>query len=71
MANIGHAQARKDGTVEPALVTVGDDLNTIASFLEPGRESYSAADVVQSLLSKVSAEPEAVAAKSQFWRRLA
>ena len=28
MANIGHAQARKDGTVEPALVTVGDDLNT-------------------------------------------
>ncbi len=53
MANIGHAQVRKDGTVEPALVTVGDDLNTIAQFLEPGRESYSAADVVHSLLSKV------------------
>lgn len=61
MANIGHAQARKDGTVEPALVTVGDDLNTIATFLEPGRQSYSAADVVRSLLSKVSAEPETVA----------
>ncbi len=60
MANIGHAQARKDGTVEPALVTVGDDLNTVAQFLEPGRESYSAADVVHSLLSKVLAEPEAV-----------
>ena len=60
MANIGHAQARKDGTVEPALVTVGDDLNTIAQFLAPGRESYSAADVVHSLLSKVLAEPEAV-----------
>jgi len=30
---------------------VGDDLNTIARFLAPGRESYSAADVVQSLLS--------------------
>jgi nitronate monooxygenase len=60
MANIGHAQARKGGTVEPALVTVGDDLNTIAHFLEPGRESYSAADVVHSLLSKVSAEPEAI-----------
>ena len=42
MANIGHAQVRKDGTVEPALVTVGDDLNTIAQFLAPGRDSYSA-----------------------------
>ena len=27
MANIGHAQTRKDDVVEPALVTVGDDLN--------------------------------------------
>jgi len=51
MANIGHAQARKDGAVEPALITVGDDLNTVAQFLAPGRESYSAADVVDSLLS--------------------
>ena len=53
MANIGHAQTRKDGVVEPALVTVGDDLNTIAQFLAPGRETYSAAEVVQSLLSLV------------------
>ncbi len=53
LANIGHAQTRKDQTVEPALVTVGDDLNTIAQFLAPGRDSYTAADVVQSLLSKV------------------
>jgi nitronate monooxygenase len=51
MANIGHAQARKDGAVEPALVTVGDDLNTVAQYLAPGRDSYSAADVVESLLS--------------------
>jgi nitronate monooxygenase len=51
MANIGHAQMRKDDTEEPALVTVGDDLNTIATFLAPGRETYSAADVVHSLLS--------------------
>ncbi len=61
MANIGHAQVRKDQTIEPALVTVGDDLNTIAQFLAPGRESYTAADVVKSLLSKLSAEPEAEA----------
>ncbi|MGA2207640.1 MAG: nitronate monooxygenase [Terracidiphilus sp.] len=52
LANIGHAQTRKDGSVEPALVTVGDDLNTIAQFLAPGRESYSAADVVERLLGR-------------------
>jgi nitronate monooxygenase len=56
MANIGHAQTRKDGSAEPPLVTIGDDLNSASQFLV-GRESYSAADVVKSLLSKV--EPEA------------
>ncbi len=52
MANIGYQQIRKgDLAEEPALVTVGDDLNTVARFLAPGRNSYSAADVVASLLS--------------------
>jgi nitronate monooxygenase len=51
MANIGHAQRRKDGSEEPPLITVGDDLNTVAQFLSQGRTSYSAADVVRSLLS--------------------
>ena len=51
MANIGHQQTRKDGSLEPPLVTVGDDLNTVAQFLAPGRTSYSAADVIKSLLS--------------------
>jgi nitronate monooxygenase len=50
LANIGHAQVRRDGAVEPPLVTVGDDLNTIARFLAPGKESYSAADVIESML---------------------
>jgi len=58
MANIGHGQTRKTGEVEPALVTVGDDLNTIASFLAPGQQTYSAADVVMSLLSALPAESE-------------
>lgn len=58
MANIGHAQVRKDQIVEPALVTVGDDLNTIASFLAPGRDTYSAVDVVRSLLSGLPVEVE-------------
>ncbi len=51
MANIGHEQTRKDGYVEPPLITVGDDLNTVAQFLTAGRSSYRAADVVRSLLS--------------------
>jgi nitronate monooxygenase len=65
MANIGHAQTRKDDVEEPALITVGDDLNTVAQFLAPGRTSYSAADVVESLLSLTvssSAETETVLA---------
>ena len=56
LSNIGHAQTRKDEVAEPALVTVGDDLNTVAQFLAPGRETYSAEDVVKSLLSGVAAE---------------
>ena len=56
MANIGHEQKRKDGSVEPPLVTVGDDLNTVAQFLAPGRTSYSAADGVASLLSLAGSE---------------
>ena len=51
MSNVGHPQVRKDQTIEPALVTVGDDLNTIAQFLAPGRTGYSAEDVVESLIS--------------------
>ena len=50
LANIGLAQSHKNGSVEPPLVTAGDDMNDIARFLAPGRSSYSAADVVQSLL---------------------
>jgi nitronate monooxygenase len=56
LANIGHAQRRKNDVVEPALVTIGDDLNTVVQFLAPDRESYSAADVVASLLSALPAE---------------
>jgi len=50
MANIGHSQTRGDKVAEPPLVTVGDDLNTVAAFLKDGRESYSAADVIATLL---------------------
>jgi len=36
---------------EVGLITAGDDLVTIARFLQPGRTEYSAADVISQLLS--------------------
>lgn len=54
MANIGHAQVRKDKSIEPALITVGDDLNSIVQFLAPGRDSYTAGDVISAMLKYVS-----------------
>ena len=67
LANIGHAQIRRDGRVELPLVTVGDDLNKVAQFLAPGHDSYSAADVVESILGTAAAgassmEAEAISA---------
>lgn len=53
MANIGLPQRREDGSVEPPLVTVGDGINSIARFIPAGKDSYSAADVVRSLLRGV------------------
>lgn len=51
LANIGHAQVRPNGYVEPPLVTLGDDLNLVTQFLAPGQTSYTAADVVRRLLN--------------------
>jgi len=50
LADIGYQQIRKDGSIEPALLTAGDDLPTIGQFLAPGKTSYCAADVVKALL---------------------
>jgi nitronate monooxygenase len=54
LANIGYPQTRPDGVAEPPLVTVGDDVNRVAAFLAPGRDSYAAADVVNSILGGVA-----------------
>lgn len=51
LANIGHAQIRRDGRYEPPLVTLGDDLNSVGQFVRPGQTGYQAEDVVESLLS--------------------
>jgi nitronate monooxygenase len=61
MANVGYAQTRASGVTEPALVTVGDDLNTAAQFLAPGHADYTAAEVVALLMSRVPADAEVLA----------
>ena len=53
-ANIGQAQVRPGGVEEAPLVTSGDDLATIATFLR-GRTSYTASEVIDHLLSPVAA----------------
>jgi nitronate monooxygenase len=50
LANIGHPQVRAGGQLEPPLLTSGDDLVSLSSFLA-GRSWYSAAEVVAYLLS--------------------
>jgi nitronate monooxygenase len=54
VSTIGLAQARPDHTEDLPLLTAGNDVANVASFVPPGRDSYSAADVVRHLLSKVS-----------------
>jgi len=51
MATIGHPQVRNGKRTEAALVTSGDDLTGITRFLSPGESSYTAADVVRTLLA--------------------
>jgi nitronate monooxygenase len=51
MATIGLAQVRKDKTVEPPLVTAGDDALHISRYLKPGKSTYTAADVLDVLLN--------------------
>jgi nitronate monooxygenase len=53
IANIGQPQVRKERHTEHGLVTAGDDLSNIGCYLSPGRSSYSATEVVTSLLSLV------------------
>lgn len=49
MANVGLGQSREGGAVEPPLLTAGDDLRSIATFLR-GRRRYSASDVIDYLI---------------------
>jgi nitronate monooxygenase len=50
IANIGHPQVQRNGEIEQALITSGDDVTDVARFLPPGRDTYSALDVIDYLL---------------------
>lgn len=54
MSNIGLPQHLKDGTDELPFITGGDDYLNIARFIKEGETTYSAKDVVDYLLSKVT-----------------
>ena len=51
MANAGHPQIQKDGSLEGSLLTAGDDLALIARFIPAGQTSYTAKDVIDNLLA--------------------
>lgn len=49
VANIGMPQQLADGSVEPALVTLGDDFANVGRFMADGRSDYTVEDVVRIL----------------------
>lgn len=50
LATVGLGQIRKDKSVEPPLVTAGNDALHINRYLKPGKDTYSARDVLDRLL---------------------
>jgi len=62
LANIGLQQVQRDGTVEPGMVTSGDDLGVVLRFLSGDENFYSAATTVKVLMSQVPARAASTAA---------
>lgn len=63
VATIGLAQVNSENISGLPLVTAGNEAAHVARFLQPGRDSYTAAEVVRLLLGKV--EPETPATRRQ------
>jgi NAD(P)H-dependent flavin oxidoreductase YrpB (nitropropane dioxygenase family) len=53
-STVGLGQVRPESGMELPLVTAGDDLAQLAQFLPAGRDTYSAADVLDLVLLKTS-----------------
>jgi len=60
-ATIGLTQFRPGEEMDLPLLTAGNEVANIAAFLQPGRDSYSAAEVVARLLEKISEAAKLVA----------
>jgi nitronate monooxygenase len=56
IAAIGMPQKYKDGGVEPAIVTSGDDVSKLNRFVNWDTMSYSSHDVIKELLSQICVE---------------
>lgn len=54
VATIGLAQIHPKGEADLPLITAGNDVAHIANFLRTGRDTYSAAEVVDTLLGKAA-----------------
>ena len=63
LSNVGLAQQRADGSVEPPLVTCGDAVNAVKPLLVDGRTSYTAEDAIAYLLAGLES-PDAAIGKS-------
>lgn len=51
-AAAGYPQRKRDGYIEPAIITSGDDLVNLGRFMKPDATRYSAADVIAYLLGE-------------------
>ena len=51
MATIGLAQVNSENVSDLPLVTAGNEVAQVARFLPPGRDTYTAAEVIQRLLA--------------------
>lgn len=54
VSTIGLAQVRADNTMDLPLVTAGNDVAQVSRYLPPGRDSYTASEVVRYLLGEGS-----------------
>ena len=54
MATIGLAQVSSENILDLPLVTAGNEVANVARFVPPGRDSYTAAEVIRLLLGKMS-----------------
>jgi len=61
LSTVGLGQINRSGIVEPPLVTAGDSLAYLKHFLQPGTDSYTAADVIKILVSHAPANVEEMA----------